>query len=1024
MHHHLQYEERMELGTVERVDIDETMRTAYLSYAMSVITSRALPDVRDGLKPVQRRILYAMNDMGLRHDQPTRKSARIVGEVLGKYHPHSDTAVYDAMVRMAQDFAMRYQLVDGQGNFGSVDGDDAAAIRYTEARLTALGEELLSDITKDTVDFIDNFDGSLQEPTVLPAKLPNLLINGSGGIAVGMATNIPPHNLGEVVDAIAYLIDNYHRADDVMLDDLLRFIPGPDFPTGGSILGDEGIRQAYATGKGRIIMRAHAHTEDLGGGRSAIIITELPYQVNKANLVSRIATLFRESAVEGASDLRDESDRTGMRIVIELKRGVEWLPLFEALLKRTQMQATFGVNMLALVDGEPRTLPLKRVLLYHIEHRCTVIERRTRYDLERALARAHILEGLLRALDQLDAVIATIRKSRTADTARANLIKEFKFTELQAQAILDMQLRRLAALERRRIEEEYQELQRLIAQLQELLSSRAKLLALVKDELLDLKKRHGDNRRTRIMTEAPSDGLRAADLAPNDSIVIGVTVSGAVLRWSEAAFAARRGGVRTAFPQDAALSLLKLTSQQQVVFVTRQGQAASLPGHRLPDIEQQPKGTPLETLVRPPDGQRLLGVLSLDGLKGYLCLATRGGTIKRVALADLSAVTRAFGEIMGGLGNDELAGMACSDGQSDLLLVSAQGKAIRFAEDTVRAQGLSATGMKGMDLKDDDQVVGLAALAGQGQVIIATERGFAKRSPASEYASQGRGGQGAAAMDISKLDACGPVIGVAVANSEDAVALGTERGINVHLAVAEIPAAPRASWGRIVTRTGRNAVVELTKSDRVITLFTVATGGAMAEPEPPSPGPQGPSAARPAATPGKATPTPSAPRRKTSGRIGAASAKEAVADKPATARRRKPTAAAQSAPVAAKGESPVADAPTSPKRKPRAKSSVDAPQVAAPDQRADVASAAKPAPKRRKPATAVQAEPISTTAEPDATAAPAPPRRKPRAASRDASPAATPQDAATTGASEESAPQPEPPARRSPTRRAPRRRTS
>ncbi|MEN6478086.1 MAG: DNA gyrase subunit A [Anaerolineales bacterium] len=936
----------MELGTVERVDIDQTMRSAYLSYAMSVITSRALPDVRDGLKPVQRRILYAMDDMGLRHDQPTRKSARIVGEVLGKYHPHNDAAVYDAMVRMAQDFVMRYPLVDGQGNFGSIDGDEPAAIRYTEARLTALGEELLADIDKDTVDYVDNFDGSLREPTVLPARLPNLLVNGVGGIAVGMATNIPPHNLAEVVDAIAYLIDNYHRAEDVRLDELLRFIPGPDFPTGGTILGDEGIRQAYATGKGRIIMRAHAHMEDLSGGRTAIIVTELPYQVNKANLVSRIATLFREGAIEGVSDLRDESDRNGMRIVIELKRGVEWEPVLSTLLKRTQMQATFGVNMLALVEGEPRILSLKRVLLYYLEHRCTVVERRTRFELERARARAHILEGLLRALDQLDAVIATIRKSRTADTARTNLMREFQFSELQAQAILDMQLRRLAALERQRIEEEYREVRALIARLEELLASRDRILGQVKEELLELKQRYGDARRTRILAAGVSESLSEADLVPNERIVVGLTTAGTVLRWPEAAFAANRGGVHTAFPPEAALALLALTSQQRVVFLTNKGQAASLPGHQLPDIAQQPQGLPLSGLLHLPEGPRLVGALALDGEQGYLCLATRRGTVKRVALADLASLSREFSAIMGGLEEDELVGLAVSSGHDDLLLASAQGKAIRFAEDAVRAQGLAATGMKGMDLKEGDAVVGITALGDQPQVVIVTARGFGKRSPSAEFTAQGRGGQGAAAMDLTKLDLCGAVVGIAAVAEQDAIALGTELGENVQLSVAELPALPRAGWGRVVTRTGKGALLTLSRSDRVSTLLVLPA----IQGEPPATPPKAPTRRKATAPPSApaeesqpATPAPTAaakPKPPTRSKATAAPTAPAEESQPATPA---PTAAAKpKAPARRKASA----APTPP----AAQASEDRPAPAATDSPAtDSPAAGGPAPDHKTP---------------------------------------------------------------------------
>ena len=972
----------MELGTVEHVDIEQTMRSAYLSYAMSVITARALPDVRDGLKPVQRRILYAMNDMGLRHDQPTRKSARIVGEVLGKYHPHSDTAVYDAMVRMAQDFAMRYRLVDGQGNFGSIDGDEAAAIRYTEARLTALGEEMLTDIGAETVDFVDNFDGSLQEPVVLPAKLPNLLVNGVGGIAVGMATNIPPHNLSEVADAVAFLIDNYQRADDVMLDELMRYIPGPDFPTGGTILGDEGIRQAYATGRGRVVMRAHAHIEELSGGRTALIVTELPYQVNKANLVSRIASLFREGVIEGAGDLRDESDRNGMRIVIELKRGVEWQPVLAALLKRTQMQATFGVNMLALVDGEPRTLSLKRVLLHYIDHRAVVIERRTRHELARAEARAHILEGLLRALDELDAVIATIRKSRTADTARANLIKEFKFTEVQAQAILDMQLRRLAALERRRLEEEYQEIKALIKSLQELLDSRNGILALAKDELLELKKRFGDPRRTRIMREASSDGLSASDLVPNEAVIVGVTAAGTLLRWPVAAFAAKRGGVRTAFPSEAALALLTMTTQQQVVLVTNRGQAAGLPGHQLPDSAQQPGGTPIADLLRMPADQRLVGALSLDGLEGYLCLATRQGTVKRLALSDLAGLTRDFGEVMGGLGDDEVVGLVCTDGKADLLLASAQGKAIRFSEESVRAQGLGASGMKGMDLKGDDTLAGIAALSEQTQVVIVTERGFGKRSPGAEYSAQGRGGQGAAAMDASKLDVCGPVVGVVAVDLDDAIALGTDQGINVQLSVRDVPATARASWGRIVTRTGRNALVELAKSDRVTTLVAVRLG--KGQPSGDDDEQTSPSPATAKAPDGRTTPRPAVEaNQKVSGD---------ATSKPSP-RRRKATPRGKDAATPAE--------PTSTRRR-TARKPADAttPVPEAPPE------AAKPSPRRRK--AMPKNDDAATPAEPTPTH-----RRTARKLADATTPApeAPPED------------QPPKPPRRTPTRRAPQRRT-
>ncbi len=531
----------MELGIIRQINIDVEMQASYLDYAMSVIVARALPDARDGLKPVHRRILYAMHDLGLDPAKPYKKSARIVGEVLGKYHPHGDAAVYEAMVRMAQDFSLRYPLVDGQGNFGSVDGDNAAAMRYTEARLSKIAVEMLADIDKDTVDWTDNFDGTLKEPTVLPAMLPNLLVNGASGIAVGMATNIPPHNLGEVVDALCFLIDNFKRHDDVTVDDLMQFIPGPDFPTGGVIYryaqegtGDAAeqvdvIAHAYAGGKGHIVMQAKAHIEDMSRNRARIVVTELPYMTNKTNLLERIAELVRDGRLEGITDLRDESDRTGMRICIEMTRTVEPRQILADLFKLTPLQNTFGVSLLALVDGEPKLLSLKRMLLHYIEHRQEVIVRRAKHDLAKAKLRAHILEGLLRALDVLDEVIATIRKSRNADTAKQNLIEEFKFTDIQAQAILDMQLRRLAALERRKLQDEYRETIALIRELEALLASPQKVLALIKENLLDLKTRYGDARRTQIADRVKGT-LTTMDVLPDEDVWVGLSADGILAR--------------------------------------------------------------------------------------------------------------------------------------------------------------------------------------------------------------------------------------------------------------------------------------------------------------------------------------------------------------------------------------------------------------------------------------------------------------------------------------------------------------
>ncbi|MGC8782500.1 MAG: DNA gyrase/topoisomerase IV subunit A, partial [Anaerolineae bacterium] len=579
----------MELGTIRRINIDAEMQASYLDYAMSVIVARALPDVRDGLKPVHRRILYAMHDLGLAPDKPYKKSARIVGEVLGKYHPHGDAAVYEAMVRMAQDFSLRYPLVDGQGNFGSIDGDNAAAMRYTEARLARIAVEMLADIEKDTVDWTDNFDGTLKEPTVLPAALPNLLVNGASGIAVGMATNIPPHNLNEVCDALCYLIDHFDHHDDVTIEDLMQFIPGPDFPTGGVVYryaqegsGDEArqvdmIAHAYASGKGSIVVQAKAHIEEMSRNRARIVVTELPYMANKTNLLERIAELVRDGRLEGITDLRDESDRTGMRICIEMTRTVEPRQVLAELFRLTPLQTTFGVSLLALVDGEPRLLSLKRLLLHFIEHRQAVITRRARHDLEKARLRGHVLEGLLRALDVLDEVIALIRKSRTADTARQNLIEKFRFTEIQAQAILDMQLRRLAALERRKLQDEYKETLALIKELEALLASPKKLLALIKQNLLDLKTRYGDPRRTQI-AERVKGVLTAMDVLPDEEVWLTLAADGTLARWRRDADEPGR-----ALLAAGAVRLLSANTRHDLYLLSAKGQAARVHVHQIPE---------------------------------------------------------------------------------------------------------------------------------------------------------------------------------------------------------------------------------------------------------------------------------------------------------------------------------------------------------------------------------------------------------------------------------------------------------
>jgi DNA gyrase subunit A len=958
---------------VQRIDIEEKMRSAYLSYAMSVITARALPDVRDGLKPVQRRILYAMHDMGLRHAQPTRKSARIVGEVLGKYHPHGDTAVYDAMVRMAQDFTMRYLLVDGQGNFGSIDGDGAAALRYTEARLSRIGEEMLADLDKNTVDLSDNFDGSLQEPSVLPARLPNLLVNGVGGIAVGMATNIPPHNLGEVADAIAYLVDHYHRLDDVSLDDLMRFVQGPDFPTGGTVLGTEGIRQAYATGKGRVIMRAQAHTEELSGGRMAVIVSELPYQVNKSTLVERIASLVRENRIEGIADLRDESDRTGMRIVIELKRGVEETPVLTALLKYTQMQNTFGVNMLALVDGEPRTLSLKRALVHYIDHRVQVIERRTQYDLDRALARAHILEGLLQALDQLDAVIDTIRRSRTAETALRNLMSRFAFTELQAQAILDMQLRRLAALEQRKLEDELKEIVARVAYLRDLLAHRDKLLGLVKEDALALKAAYGDARRTRIIADIGAGALNAVDLQPDEEAVVLLTANGAVRRLAAQSYASRAGDILAALAArgKALQALYQANSREMAIFVSDRGQAYGLPVHQLPDATQQDQGLPLANLVRIGEGERVVASLHVGGLTqdAFLTMATRQGRVKRVSLSEMSSLGRTGTSVIGLSDDDALGWALVTPGDAEIVLVSAAGKVIRFSEDEIRPQGLAASGMRGIALQNDDCLVGMDRIQPGADLLVLTRLGFGKRTALTEYGPQGRGGQGGSTVDPAKSADSGPLVAAIVAPPQGRVALATAHGAMHVVDLGAVPRLARGAWGRVVTRTRRGALIALDEGDQMAGIVSLPLAAATASAPEPTAADAKPGSRRRTAKPVAAA----KPAAKSEPAAEMAKASETPSPQPPSRRRRNSAAAGPTEPSKPAPE-PKRPKPTPGTEQPlsqppsRGRRSNAAEQPAEPPGAAPEARPATPAPSRpgaRRQAPAAEPKPEPPAAESD-----------------------------------------------------------
>jgi len=799
----------MEIGTVRLVDIDTEMQDAYLDYAMSVIVSRALPDVRDGLKPVHRRILYAMHDMGLRPNAPYKKSARIVGEVLGKYHPHGDQAVYEAMVRMAQDFSMRYTLVDGQGNFGSVDGDSPAAMRYTEARLEAMAGEILADIERETVDFGPNFDGTLTEPLVLPAAFPNLLVNGSSGIAVGMATNIPPHNLGEVCDALVYMIDHYKKLDDISAEDLMQFIKGPDFPTGGVIYrygegdGDgeqpDLIHSAYAMGRGRITVQAKTHIEEMSRSRHRIVVTELPYQVNKSRLIERIAELVRDGRIEGIADLRDESDRQGMRLVIELTRTVEPRQVLSRLFKLTPLQDTFSIRMLALVKGEPRLLPLKRALQYYIEHRLEIIVRRSRYELDRAKERAHILEGLLKALANLDEVIATIRRSRDADTARANLQRKFKLSQVQAQAILDMPLKRLSALERKKLEQEYKEKQQLIKYLQGLLRSPRKMLVLIKQELLELKGKYGDARRTQIV-EREKGELTARDLLPEEEVLISITWDGVIKREPVA-------GKREIAPKgqgkNATQFLLLANTRDDLAFFTAGGQACLLPVHQIPDVEQRSAGTPVTGLWPLGRKEELTTVVALPGgetrEEGYLVLATRGGKIKRIALADfVDAAAKGEVTAMGVDRGDELRWARLTLGSQEIIAVTRNGQAIRFSEEEVRPMGLAAAGVMAIKLAGGDQVVAMDLVQPRAQLLIATTRGYAKRTPLTDFPVQRRYGSGVVAAQVSSR--VGEVAAARVVHARDKVAFVSAKGTLRGLTVQSVARMGRSTQGKAVMK--------------------------------------------------------------------------------------------------------------------------------------------------------------------------------------------------------------------------------
>ena len=742
----------MVLGTVKPINIEDEMRSSYLDYAMSVIVSRALPDVRDGLKPVHRRILYAMDDMGLAHSGSHKKSARIVGEVLGKYHPHGDTSVYDAMVRMAQDFSMRYLLVDGQGNFGSVDNDPPAAMRYTEARLARIAEEMLVDIDKDTVDFMPNFDDSLKEPKVLPTRLPNLLLNGSAGIAVGMATNIPPHNLGEVCDAISYLIDKPRAA----IDELTQFIKGPDFPTAGIILGQEGIRNAYATGHGKIVIRAKARIEDMPGtGQRRIVVTELPYQTNKAALIETIAELVRNKKIVGISELRDESDRQGMRVVIELKKEAHPEHLLNNLYKHTAMQSSFFVNMLALVDGQPRVISLKEALQYYIGFRHEVITRRSRFELKEAKARAHILEGLKIALDNIDKVIATIRKSDTVEAARQSLMADFGLSQIQAQAILDMQLRRLANLERRKILDEYAEVVKTIAYLEDLLANPRRMLLLIKGEVDELKSKYGDPRRTQIIEQGVME-FAEEDLIPHQRMVVSLSKRGYVKRVPARAYTLQHRGGKGIIGMvtregDPVMLLTVADTHDTLFFFTNRGKVYSLKCYETPaDTSRVAKGMAVINLFPVAEGERVTAMVAVTDFvpDTYMLMATHQGEIKKTAV-DKFASVRSSGLIAMDLEQgDELVAACLATDQDAIIFVTQKGQSIRFAVSSVRASSRTSGGVRAIRLAPGDHVVGMDKAEEGACLLVVTTGGFGKLTSISQYPRQHRAGSGVRTFKI------------------------------------------------------------------------------------------------------------------------------------------------------------------------------------------------------------------------------------------------------------------------------------
>ncbi|MGG1686439.1 DNA gyrase subunit A [Pseudalkalibacillus sp. NRS-1564] len=802
----------MERSRVKEINISQEMRTSFMDYAMSVIVSRALPDVRDGLKPVHRRILYAMNDLGMTSDKAYKKSARIVGEVIGKYHPHGDSAVYDTMVRMAQDFSYRNMLIDGHGNFGSIDGDSAAAMRYTEARMSKIAMEMVRDINKDTIDYQDNYDGSEQEPIVLPARFPNLLVNGASGIAVGMATNIPPHNLGEVIEGILELSKN----PEISIPELMEFIPGPDFPTAAEILGREGIRKAYMTGRGSIIQRAKAEIEEFSNGKKTIIVSELPYQVNKARLVEKIAELVRDKKIEGITDLRDESDRTGMRVVIEVRKDANANVLLNNLYKQTALQTSFGINTLALVDGQPKVLTLKECLEHYLEHQKVVIRRRTQFELNKAEARAHILEGLRIALDHLDEVIKLIQASETTDIAREGLMTKFSLSYDQSQAILDMRLQRLTGLERDKIESEYQELMKRIAELKAILADEEKVLEIIREELAEVKERFADKRRTEITVGF--DMIEDEDLIPKQNIVITLTHKGYIKRLPIDTYRSQKRGGRGIQGMgtndgDFVEHLFTTLTHNTILFFTNKGKVYRLKGYEVPELSRTAKGIPIINLLQIEKDEYITAIIPIEEFVDdwFVFFATKQGVVKRSPLSAFANIRKGGLIAINFKEDDELMGVRLTNGSKELIMGTKQGMAIRFHEEDVRSMGRTATGVKGITLQENDQVVGIGILDENQDVLIVTDKGFGKRTPVEEYRVQTRGGKGIKTCNLTERN--GVLTALKTVTLDEECMIITESGVIIRIDVQDI------------SQTGRNTqgvrLIRISEGDSVATVAKV-----------------------------------------------------------------------------------------------------------------------------------------------------------------------------------------------------------